>query len=155
MKLASAFPSQYIKAADLGGNSVTVKIDRAETELVGSDKKLILYFVGKERGMVLNRTNANKIASLYGDETNDWQGQPIVLFEAMVDFKGDTVPAIRVRAPTKAAPARREMADAGMDDERPARRAPPRDDDFPGDRVTSGRVPARNTDLDDEMPDFR
>jgi arabinogalactan endo-1,4-beta-galactosidase len=147
MKLSSAFPSQYIKAADLQGKSVTVKIDRVETDLIGSDKKLILYFIGKERGMVLNRTNANKIATLYGEETNDWQNQSIVLFEAMVDFKGDTVPAIRVRAPTNARTA---------PDEHPAsRRAAPRDDDFPGDRISSGRAPARNADLDDEIPDFR
>lgn len=157
MKLSSAFPSQYIKAADLQGKAVTVKIDRTETELVGNDKKLILYFVGKERGMVLNRTNANKIATLYGEETNDWQDQPIVLFEAMVDFKGDTVPAIRVRAPTNSRPPqRREMAEAGgVDDERPApRRTTPRDNDFPGDRdpISSGR---QSRDLDDDVPDFR
>jgi len=28
---------------------------------------------------------------------DSWQNQPIILYEAMVDFKGQTVPAIRVR----------------------------------------------------------
>lgn len=51
--------------------------------------------------MVLNKTNANNIAFLYGEETDDWQGAEIVLFEAMVDFQGKTVPALRVRGPQK------------------------------------------------------
>lgn len=96
-----AFPSNYIKAADLKGRQVSVKMDRAEYEMIGSDKKLILYFVGKEKGMVLNKTNANNIAMIYGDDTDDWRDQEIVLFEALVDFQGKTVPAIRVKAAFK------------------------------------------------------
>jgi len=49
--------------------------------------------------MVLNKTNANNIATVYGDDTNDWRDQDIVLFPAMVDFQGKTVQAIRVRGP--------------------------------------------------------
>jgi len=94
-----AFPSNYIKAADLKGRQVTVKMDRAEYEQIGNDRKLILYFVGKEKGMVLNKTNANNIGNAYGDDTDNWRDQEIILFEAMVDFQGKTVPAIRVRVP--------------------------------------------------------
>jgi hypothetical protein len=96
-----AFPSNYIKASDLKGRTVTVKMDRAEYEVIGNDRKLILYFVGKEKGMVLNKTNANNIASAYGDDTDEWRDQEIVLFEAMVDYQGKTVPAIRVRVPPR------------------------------------------------------
>jgi hypothetical protein len=112
-----AFPSNYIKAADLKGRQVSVKMDRAEYEMIGSDKKLILYFVGKDKGMVLNKTNANNIAMIYGDDTDDWRDQEIILFEAMVDFQGKTVPAIRVKGPGKpqrGAPAR-QMATADND----------------------------------------
>lgn len=112
-----AFPSNYIKAADLKGRQVSVKMDRAEYEMIGNDKKLILYFVGKEKGMVLNKTNASNIATVYGDDTDDWRGQEIVLFEAMVDFQGKTVPAIRVKGPVKQrpAPARQSSADMGRE----------------------------------------
>lgn len=96
-----AFPSNYLKAADLQGRQVTVTMDRAEYEKIGDDRKLILFFKGKEKGMVLNKTNANNIAALYGPDTDDWNGEEIVLFEAMVDFQGKTVPAIRVRAPSR------------------------------------------------------
>lgn len=143
MHIDEAFPSKYLKASDLQGRNVNVKMGRAEVEKIGEDKKLILYFQGKEKGMVLNKTNANNIASIYGGDTDDWYGKEITLFEAMVDFQGKTVPALRVRAPRRdAAPARapqRQMvdADAGYDDERPA--PPPRRE-------------APRHDMDDEIP---
>lgn len=133
MKVSDAFPSKYIKAADLQGRNVTVKIDRAEFEVIGSDKKLILYFEGKDRGMVLNRTNSNNIAVLYGDEMEDWEGKEIVLFEAMVDFQGKTVPAIRVRGPQRRSASHQAPATAPS--------APP-----PRQRETAADI------LDDEIP---
>ncbi len=100
MRISNAFPSEYLKAADLDGRSVKVLMDRVEMRDIGGDHKPILFFQGKDKGMVLNKTNANNIALAYGDDTDEWAGKEIVLFEAMVDFQGKTVPAIRVRAPT-------------------------------------------------------
>lgn len=94
-----AFPSSYLKAADLQGRNALVTMSHAVFETIGTDKKLVLFFQGKEKGLVLNKTNANNIAIAYGDNTEDWQGQQVVLFEAMVDYQGKTVPAIRVRMP--------------------------------------------------------
>ncbi len=97
MKISDTFPSNYLKAANLDGKNVRVTISRVLVEEIGDDRKPVLYFKDKEKGMVLNKTNANNIAVLYGDETSDWEGQDIVLFPAMVDFQGKTVEAIRVR----------------------------------------------------------
>ncbi len=99
MKISSAFPSNYLKAADLQDRNVMVKMDRVSLEKIGDDEKPVLYFVGKEKGMVLNKTNASNIAVVYGDDTTDWRDQELVLFPAMVDFQGKSVEAIRVRAP--------------------------------------------------------
>ena len=66
MHIDSAFPSKYLKASDLQGRNVTVKMGRVEQEKIGTDEKLILYFQGKEKGVVLNKTNANNVAALYG-----------------------------------------------------------------------------------------
>src|SRR6266404_6145292 len=79
MDIGSAFATKYLKASDLQGRDVTVKMGRVEQEKVGDDHKLILYFQGKEKGMVLNRTNANSIADVYGGETEDWYGHSIIL----------------------------------------------------------------------------
>lgn len=99
MRISAAFPSDYLKAADLNGRSVKVTMDRVEMKDIGGDHKPVLFFQGKEKGMVLNKTNSNNISSAYGDDTDDWAGKEIVLFEAMVDFQGKSVNAIRVRLP--------------------------------------------------------
>ncbi len=99
MRVSDAFPSNYLKAADLHDRNVMVVIDRVQMEDIGDDHKPVLYFQGKEKGLVMNKTNANNIAVVYGDDTDDWTGKEIVLFPAMVDFQGRTVAAIRVRAP--------------------------------------------------------
>jgi hypothetical protein len=156
MDIGSAFATKYLKASDLQGRDVTVKMGRVEQEKVGDDQKLILYFQGKEKGMVLNKTNANSIADVYGGETNDWYGQTIILFEQMVDFQGKRVPGLRIRAPRRDAPARqsaprREVITSGDDDFPVDRSATPR-------RAVGGisdnmdRVPARNEDMNDDIP---
>jgi arabinogalactan endo-1,4-beta-galactosidase len=99
MKMSSAFPSTYLKCSDLQERNVKVIMDRVEFEEIGGDQKPVLYFEGKEKGLVLNKTNSNNITAAYGDETDDWQGREIILYPAMTDFQGKTVPCIRVRSP--------------------------------------------------------
>jgi hypothetical protein len=100
VKISNAFPSDYLRAADLQDRNVRVVMDRVEMAEIGDERKPCLYFQGKEKGLILNKTNSNNIAAKYGDDTEDWSGRELILFPAMVDFKGQTVPAIRVRAPT-------------------------------------------------------
>jgi arabinogalactan endo-1,4-beta-galactosidase len=100
MKISSAFPSNYLKCSDLQDRNVKVLMDRVEMEDLGGDQKPILYFQGKDKGLVLNKTNSNNIAAAYGDDTEEWSGREIILYPAMTDFQGKTVPCIRVRAPT-------------------------------------------------------
>src|SRR3990167_20706 len=100
MRISNAFPSDYLKAADLDGRNVKVIMTHVEMRDIGGDHKPILFFQGKEKGMVLNKTNANNIAAAYGDDTDEWTGRELILFEAQVDFQGKTVAAIRVRQPT-------------------------------------------------------
>jgi hypothetical protein len=100
MLITQAFPSKYLKAADLQDRNITVIMDRVEMEDIGDDgDKPVLYFQGKEKGLVLNKTNSNTIAVVYGEETDDWAGKELILYPTMVDFQGRSVPAIRVRHP--------------------------------------------------------
>ena len=99
MRASQAFPSEYLKAADLQGRNVRVIVDHYEMRDIGDDHKPVLFFQGKERGLVLNKTNANNIVIAYGDEMDDWAGKELILYEAMVDFQGRSVPAVRVRPP--------------------------------------------------------
>ena len=78
---------------------------------IGGDHKPIIYFEGKEKGIVLNKTNATAIATIYGDDTDDWTGGEIILYSAWVDFQGKQVEAIRIRVPPRK-PAPRAAAQA-------------------------------------------
>jgi len=100
MLISSAFPSKYLKAADLSGEPTTVTMTLVKSEQVarGADAQPVLYFKEFQQGMVLNKTNAKTIAKLFGDDTNNWRSKKIELFEAMVEFQGDIMPALRVRA---------------------------------------------------------
>lgn len=125
MRISGAFPSEYLKAADLQGRAVRVQIDRVEMRDIGGDHKPVLYFQGKDKGMVLNKTNATNIANAYGDDTDNWEGAEVELFEAQVDFQGKTVPAIRIRIPPRppaqrqAAPVRTPQQTAELNDDIP------------------------------------
>jgi hypothetical protein len=108
VNINAAFPSTHLKAADLGGKTVTVTIREVKAEEIGRDKetKPVLYFVGKEKGVVLNKTNARKIVSLTGTaNTEEWAGFRIAIFPTTVEFSGDMVEAIRVKAAPQAASA--------------------------------------------------
>lgn len=100
MKISEEFPSQYLKAADLGGREIRVTMGHVEREKIGTDNKLVLYFKGKEKGLVLNKTNAGTIGDGYGDDTDEWLDQPIILFSVKTDYQGKVVDAIRCRIPT-------------------------------------------------------
>jgi hypothetical protein len=106
MKASDAFPSKYIAAADLNDKDVVVKITHVTTEEIGNKQKFICYFAGGKKGLVLNKTNWNSIVRITGmEDSDDWTGMEICLFPTMVDFQGDSVPAVRVKAARKA-PAR-------------------------------------------------
>lgn len=100
MKISEEFPSKYLKASDLQGREVKVVMANVEREKIGDDHKPVLYFKGKDKGVVLNKTNAATIGDAYGDDTDDWYDQKIILFSVMVDFQGKVGPAIRMRVPT-------------------------------------------------------
>ena len=106
MRVSDAFPSNYVKCSDLQDQQVTVVIASVAMEDIGDDNKPVVYFQGRQKGMVLNKTNANNISALYGDDTDDWTGREIILYPAMVDFQGRSVPAIRVKGPAKRGPAK-------------------------------------------------
>jgi len=110
MKISEEFPSKYLKSSDLKGQEVRVTMGNVEREEIGSDKKLVLYFKGKEKGMVLNKTNANTIGDFYGDDSDDWYDQPLILFSIRTEFQGKPVDGLRCRVPTARdnKPARRE-----------------------------------------------
>lgn len=102
MNINGAFPSAYLKAADLGGQRRAVTIDRVAMETIGDEHKPVVYFEGKDKGLVLNKTNASMIVEITGaEETDQWSGTAIVLYPTKTDFQGKRVDAIRIDYPQK------------------------------------------------------
>lgn len=106
MNINGAFPSTYLKATDLQGKRALVTISHVKLEDVGDEAKPVLYFAGKEKGLVLNKTNANMITEIVGsDETDHWKGKAVTLYVTKVDFQGRRVDGIRVDHPSNGATA--------------------------------------------------
>lgn len=104
MHIDEAFPGKYAKASDLKGREVTVTITAVEFENINAagERKLVAYFRGKQKGLIINKTNANRIAFQHGPRTEDWIGKNIVLYTEFTDFQGKPVEAIRVKPTSKA-----------------------------------------------------
>ncbi len=145
MNINAAFPGTYLKAEDLQGKRVAVGMDRVVLEAVGKEHKPVLYFIGKDRGLVLNKTNGNIIAEMYGPETDDWCGKVVTLYPTKVEYQGNLVAAIRVHFDPMAnaamqaqepdpAPAPRQMAtprNVPVNGTRQLASAPIQDDEIP------------------------
>ncbi len=97
MNINDAFPSKYIKADDLGGQRLTVTVMSVTMEDIGDKEfKPVMRFMGKDKGMVLNKTNATLCSQCWGEETNNWQGKTLELFSQPVMFQGKQVMGLAV-----------------------------------------------------------
>tara|TARA_B100000029_G_scaffold166576_2_gene162788 strand:- start:135 stop:545 length:411 start_codon:yes stop_codon:yes gene_type:complete len=109
MDITSAFPSSWLKAADLGGREVTVPMAEVRIETVGqgtdAEEVPVLFFAGQAKGLILNKTNARSISQLYGTETTGWAGRQVTLFPTTTQFGAETRECIRIKAPAETAPA--------------------------------------------------
>lgn len=116
---------RYLKAEMIGPNkAVTVEILRVVLEQVRDGQRPVMYFSGRQRGLVLNVENANVLSEIFGtDESDVWLGQRIELYTTMVKFGAKDVLGIRVR---------RARTSSGQ---APPRREPGEDDPAAGDPV--------------------
>jgi hypothetical protein len=100
----SMFDREYIGSWDLPRDRdavVVIRLVKAEVLSNGKTKntKPILFFEGKEKGMVCNKTNARTVASLYGNDTTAWIGKPVALYVTTTrdPGSGGDVDCIRIR----------------------------------------------------------
>lgn len=73
--------------------STTATIERIEMQQVDRSKtdptkvsKLELHFTGRDKTLLLNKTNAGNIAMAYGDNTDNWIGKQIGLSVHSTNF---------------------------------------------------------------------
>jgi hypothetical protein len=112
MLMSEVFPSKFLRAADIDEDDIDEDLRCIIEKVAHADdpqiEKPLLFLEELDKALVLNRTNANATAAEYGDNTQAWIRQPIILFTQSVTFQGRTAPAIRVRNP------RRKPAEPGL-----------------------------------------
>ncbi len=100
------YGSKYFSAADLHGETPRHRIGKVELaelkEKDGSTKsKYLVYFEGAEKALVLNKTNAKKLAAAYGKDHPKWIGMEVELYAEMTGLGKEGV-RLRPLKPTGA-----------------------------------------------------
>jgi hypothetical protein len=97
----SLYGSKYLSVTDLKDGEPRLKIGKIEVaelrEKNGTTKrKYVMLFEGVEKGLVINKTNARKLAEAYGKQTQKWIGQAVQLYTEDTTFgKGVRVRPLR------------------------------------------------------------
>jgi hypothetical protein len=116
------FPGRYFKAETLSGKARVLRIGAVERDkLSDGSVKPAVKFEDEPMKLILNRTNANAIATLYGNNTDNWMGKLIELYPTRTQFGSNMVDAVRVRAPG------RRLGPDGAPSNRPPLDLPPSD----------------------------
>lgn len=104
--LDDVYGGNTLKAEDLPANFrgvctiEAVHVQEFDKEGGGKERKLVLRFQGKAKGLALNVTNANMAAEITGTRDYDyWPGRQVVMYRTMTDYAGRRVPAIRLDHP--------------------------------------------------------
>jgi hypothetical protein len=85
------YGSKYFSAADLRGEVIKRTIGKVDpVELKEKDgstkKKFMVYFEGVEKPLVLNQTNARKLAASHGKDRFNWVGVVVELYGEMTSL---------------------------------------------------------------------
>jgi hypothetical protein len=117
--LNDAFPSKYLKAADLADGPVVATIKLAELEKVkGFDgketPKVVVYFAKKLKPLILNRTNFEAICDICGSyDSEDFPGTKAEVFAQKVSGPNGIVDGVRIRAPGAGEKPKKKVAKSG------------------------------------------
>jgi hypothetical protein len=99
--VSELYPPKWVKAADLGGHAVSVKITSVTVESFrlpdGTFRaSAVLAFEGKTKRLILNRTQCKQLAEVAGSERfEDWVGRTVILAPATAQ---NGKPTIAIRA---------------------------------------------------------
>jgi hypothetical protein len=102
------YGSKYLSVADLKDDEPRLEIGKVEVaelrEKNGTTKrKYVVWFVGVEKGLVINNTNARKLADAYGKQPSRWISQIVQLYSEETAYgKGVRVRPLRKPPPIPA-----------------------------------------------------
>jgi hypothetical protein len=103
------YGSKFFGAADLNGQRKRVKIvDTEVSELREKDgstkRKYIVWFETEDKALVLNKTNALRLAQAFGKAREGWNGAVIELYSEMTSLGKEGIRLRPVRPPQQQKP---------------------------------------------------
>ena len=94
---ADEFYGEYLKGEDLKGD-LKGTIESVALEKVGEDEKLVVRMHDIRKGLVLNKTNKDRLKAQFGTpETDQWIGKEITITTEEIEFGGKKGPALRIK----------------------------------------------------------
>lgn len=110
------YGSKYFSVTDLHGQTPRRKIGKVDVcelkEKDGSTKrKFVLYFEGEDKALVLNKTNAQKLASAFTKDRAKWIGVGVELYAEMTSLGKEGVRLRPLQPATATTPKTGDMND--------------------------------------------
>ena len=101
-KISEMTPSKYLKQHDAEDDTlVTVaKVGEANIAKEGepAEVKWLIRFKEFDKPMVLNRTNISLLGTFLGDDTDDWIGKQVILYnDESIQFQGKVTGGLRFK----------------------------------------------------------
>jgi hypothetical protein len=95
--------NEWMKGSDLEeGERLTLTIDKVyEHTFPSGQEKIVFEFLEHDQKMPLNKTRQDKMEDLFGDDTDDWAGQKIDVYQTDVQFGGKTEIGIAIGKPLR------------------------------------------------------
>lgn len=101
--LSELYAGKYFKTEDLKGKPFKGIVTRVSVEKMTDGRaKAVIYFEGRDRGVVLNGTRHDVMCQLAkSKDTDDWIGAEVVVCAGVTSYQGKRTGCIEFRAPAK------------------------------------------------------
>ena len=117
-KISQMVDSKYLKQADIEDDTI-VTITKVGQANIGKedgpvDMKWLIRFKEFDKPMVLNRTNIALLGNFCGDDTDDWLGKQVIVYnDESIQFQGKVTGGLRFKRmkakPKNAAPTMQDL----------------------------------------------
>jgi hypothetical protein len=100
MDIRKHLGGKYLNKDNVTSEGTVVRIDGVSPETVGGEDKLVMYFMDDMKPMVLNSTNANTLAAMFGYDTAAYRGQSVVIYNDQNVLFNNVRGGLRIKAVT-------------------------------------------------------
>lgn len=121
MKLSDMIESKYLKQSDVDTETLVTITGLKRVNVARDDEdpeyRWTVKYQEFPKPMVLNVTNLKRLGKALGDDTDEWIGKQVVLYvDPDIEFGGNVVGGLRVRAAKNPAARARKVAGESVDE---------------------------------------